>query len=72
MGIKVENRLVCDRCGKSVLLGESETTPFDVAGRYPGWFRADTNRFLCPDCSPGYEAILNRQEEERENYIAGK
>lgn len=71
MALVTKKLLECDRCGASVEVPETSVA-FDVADGVPGWRRVDGERFLCPDCSPGYELLLARHRVELEDYIAKK
>lgn len=68
MGLVTKKVLECDRCGASVPVPEGAKA-FDVADGMPGWARVSGDRFLCPDCSPGYDLLLARHKVELEDYI---
>lgn len=70
MPIVTTKLLICDRCRKSIPVAEG-TTPFDVMMEKNGWTRVSGERFLCPDCSPGYETLCARHKVEEEDYITG-
>lgn len=60
MPLVTKKFLVCDRCGDSVEVGEA----FDagLATSLPdGWHRIERDRFLCPNCHPGYELMKARR-----------
>lgn len=71
MGLVTKKVLQCDRCGTSVPVA-ADAVAFDVASGLDGWRRIDGDRFLCPDCSPGYDLLLARHKVELEDYIGGK
>lgn len=70
MGIVTKTIIQCDRCGSSVPV-PSGSVPFDVADGMDGWVRVSGDRFLCPECSPGYDLLRARHKVELEDYIAG-
>lgn len=71
MGLVTRKELVCDRCGKSVPASDGAVA-VGVAGEHPGWLRIGDNRFLCPDCAPGYELLVARHKVEIEGYVGGE
>ena len=71
MGLVKKALLVCDRCGASIEVPE-HSAPFDVADGRDGWVRVSQDRFLCPECSPGYRLLQARHEVERDDCITNK
>ena len=69
MGIDKKTFVICDRCGKSIEVDDTVSL-FDVSRSHEGWTRANADRILCPECSPGYELLLARHKVELEDYMS--